>query len=252
MIDQVGAGDPAAPGARGYGSPMSEHGSRSGFIGRVAATVVVASLLASAAPAGADTPPFTAVGGGAYGVKVYVAGVPLVPPVTLGPLPEVTVPPDGGSDDDAVYDGLVPFLIGSVVLRVATSGSLANGVFSSVRVSDLIVSTTGVGPIPKPAPPLIGVLGATSRCAATASGASGASTVAGLVVAGVPVGPLGTGPNVTIEVPGVGRAILNEQVTTGVTGGVPAAITVNAVRLVLDGPLGAGEVVVAQSRCAVS
>jgi hypothetical protein len=49
-----------------------------------------------------------------------------------------------------------------------------------------------------------------------------------------------------IDLPGVGTLVLNEQ-TTSPSG----VLTVNAMHLVLNGRIGTGDVVVAQSRCGV-
>jgi hypothetical protein len=84
-----------------------------------------------------------------------------------------------------------------------------------------------------------------SECRADPEGAQGSATVAKLVIFGQPVN-VSTAPNTTITIPGIGVLILNEQTTDK-----DGTITVNAVHLKLNGSLGKGDIILAQSRCGI-
>jgi hypothetical protein len=81
-----------------------------------------------------------------------------------------------------------------------------------------------------------------SQCSAKPSSTSGSSKVASLTINGQAVGAAGG----RIDIAGVGTLILNEQ-TTSPSG----VLTVTAMHLVLNGRVGTGDIVVAQSRCGI-
>jgi uncharacterized repeat protein (TIGR01451 family) len=80
-----------------------------------------------------------------------------------------------------------------------------------------------------------------ATCTANASGASGATTIARLVVAGQTLINITPAANTSITVPGVGQLVLNEQSRPTAT-----SITVNAVHLSL---IGGTDIIVAQASC---
>lgn len=193
-----------------------------------AGTAATAAVLAlTAGPAAAS------VRGGAYALSANVNA--LVAPVSLGALPAVSLPPEGGGPYGESL--AATNVAGLAPVRAATVSTEGNASLGSARSSASVIDARIAG--------LVTVATASSSCAATAGGADGAATVTGLVVAGTPVSTVDAGPNTTIALP-VGTVVLNEQQRVG------GALTVNAVRVSLDAAALAGSVVVAQSRCAVS
>lgn len=159
----------------------------------------------------------------------------LLAPVSVGALPTVSLPPEGGGPFresllSANLAGLAPVGLG----RVSTEGNSAVG---SAKSSAATVDVGVAG--------LVTASVARSRCSATTAGADGSASVVDLVVAGIPVSTVDAGPNTSIALP-VGRVIVNEQRRSG------AQITVNAVHVILNAPLVTADVVIAQARCAVT
>ena len=183
----------------------------------VVAIFVVANVLTLAAP---DSIAAVRVGGEAYGLAVGN------PAVSAPGAAYVQLPPDGGSvSDNSPGAGFgTGNAVGSTT-RIATSsqGDLGAGNVTST-------TTLADGEL------LGGVVRAHDvRIAASASGGRPAATVTfgSLIVAGIAYpNPL---PNTRVEIPGVGYAILNEQLIGG-DGRDVAAIIVRAVRLVITVP----------------
>lgn len=99
---------------------------------------------------------------------------------------------------------------------------------------------------------LLDVARLSSSCSATAAGAAGSSLVEGLTVGGTAV-PAAPAPNTVVEIPGVARAVLNEQVAD--SGAGRSGLTVRAAHLeVVPGQGGPAlvDVVVAESHCLVT
>lgn len=184
--------------------------------------------------AGAASGAVSSVGGGAYAVNANIN--PLVAPVTIGALPSVSLPQEGGGPyHETLASTNVAGLVRFDAASVSTEGNSGRGsAASSARLVD--VSIAGV----------VSASSVRSRCSATADDADGSATVAGLVIGGMPISTLDAGPNTTITTP-VGRVILNEQRPKGTSG-----IIVNAVRVTLDSLAAVSDVVLAQSRCAVN
>lgn len=190
------------------------------------ATVVAACICAG--PAGAAT----SVAGGAYGVSANVNAV--LAPVSVGALPSVSLPPDGGGPfAESLLSANVAGLAPVAVARVSTQGNSGLG---SARSSARVIDAGIAG--------LVTLSAAQSQCSATSSGALGSASVIGLVVAGIPISTVDAGPNTSIVLP-VGRVVINEQRTSG------SQVTVNAVHVTLNALAVSGDIVVAQSRCAV-
>jgi uncharacterized repeat protein (TIGR01451 family) len=163
--------------------------------------------------------------GAAFGARVRA------PLVTLGPFPSVSRSSPGTSSD---------------VLASATAGTLlsAQGLAVSTRIGPgvAVASAAEVAKVR-----LLGTAvsadGVRASCGATASAASGATTIARLVVAGRTYANVTPGPNTRITILGVGSLVLNEQTPS------PGGITVNALHLRLL--LGAGDIVVSQATCVI-
>jgi hypothetical protein len=194
----------------------------------VAAAAAIVPTLAIVAPATAAS-----VGGGAYALNANLTA--LVVPASLGALPTVSLPPDGGGPYvESLLSTNVLGLVPVQAAKVSTEGSSGRGtVESSASALD-----TGVAG-------LVSVAAARSSCSATTEAATGSATVAGLVVAGIPISTVNAGPNTTITLP-VGTVTINEQRTTGSTG-----LTVSAVHVNLTAAIATGDIVIGQSRCVI-
>lgn len=193
----------------------------------VAAVATAVLGLSSAGPA------MGAVGGGAYGLSANVNAI--LAPVSVGPLPSVSLPAEGGGPFTAsVLSANVAGLVSVGVARVSTQGNSGLGSASS---SAVVLDADVAG--------LVQVSVARSRCSATSDGAQGSASVVGLVVAGIPIATVDLGPNTTIALP-VGTVVINEQRRDGA-----GSITVNAVHVSLNALVASGDVVISQSRCSV-
>lgn len=195
----------------------------------IAALVVFGLSGATSAAAAASS-----VSGGAYGLSAKVNA--LVAPVSVGPLPSVTLPAEGGGPFTASLVSANVLGLASVGLaEVRTQGNSGVG---SVASSASLVDVSAAG--------LVEASVVRSRCSARADGAEGSVSVADLVVAGIPISTVNVGPNTTITLP-VGRVVINEQRQDGASG-----LTVNAVHVTLTALAVSGDIVLAQSRCAVA
>jgi len=195
--------------------------------------VVALSFVASALHA--QTP----VGGQALGAAVRT-------PVTNLQSGQVTLPSGGGfvsADVDALsapevrVDALTTMTSGAIDTQASTAQSTAH--LENVNVlNGLITAET--------------VIAATSSWVSGAAGRNAeGSSFTNLVVNGV---PLGSGdylpaPNTRVNLPGVGYAVLNEQIASGAAG-----ITVNMIHVVLQNALTGlttGEIIVASASSSV-
>jgi len=181
----------------------------------------------------------TSVSGQALGAAVRT-------PATNLQSGQVTLPSGGGfvaADVDALsapevrVDALTTMTSGATDIQTSTAQSTAH--LENVNVlNGLITAET--------------VIAATSSWVSGAAGRNAeGSSFTNLVVNGV---PLGSGdylpaPNTRVELPGVGYAVLNEQITSGVSG-----ITVNMIHVVLQNALTGlttGEIIVASASSSV-
>lgn len=169
--------------------------------------------------------------GGAYAIGANVSA--LLVPLSIGALPSVSLPAEGGGP---YAESLLSTNVAGVApvrsAAVSTEGNAATG---SVRSSASLVDADIAG--------LVSVSAAHSRCSSAPGSAAGSASVGELVVAGIPISTVDAGSNTAISLP-VGRVIVNEQRRDG-----DSAVTVNAVRVSLDGLVASGDVVLAQSRC---
>lgn len=193
----------------------------------------VAAVAASVLGLSSSAPAMGAVGGGAYGLSANVNAI--LAPVSVGPLPSVSLPAEGGGPFTAsLLSANVAGLVSVGVARVSTQGDAGSGSASS---SAVVLDADVAG--------LVQVSAARSRCSATSDGAQGSASVVGLVVAGIPISTVDLGPNTTIALP-VGTVVINEQRRDG-----PSSITVNAVHVSLNALVASGDIVISQSRCSV-
>lgn len=193
----------------------------------VAAVAAAVLGLSSAGPA------MAAVGGGAYGLSANVNAI--LAPVSVGPLPSVSLPAEGGGPFTAsLLSANVAGLVSVGVAKVSTQGNSGVGSASS---SAVVLDADVAG--------LVQVSAARSRCSASSDSAQGSASVVGLVVAGIPISTVDLGPNTTIALP-VGTVVINEQRRDGAS-----SITVNAVHVSLNALVASGDIVISQSRCSV-
>ncbi len=200
---------------------------------RVTKVVVALSLVAGALHA--QTP----VSGQALGAAVRT-------PATSLQSGQVTLPSGGGfvsADVDALsapevrVDALTTMTSGAMDTQASTAQSTAH--LENVNVlNGLIMAET--------------VIAATSSWVSGVAGRNAeGSSFTNLVVNGVPFGSGDylPGPNTRVELPGVGYAVLNEQIESGASG-----ITVNMIHLVLRDALTGittGEIIVASASSSV-
>jgi hypothetical protein len=171
--------------------------------------VAFAALLAGSVgwPTAADAQTF----GRARAVRAIVLGSTTVLADT-GPL--------AGADDAlraSRITGAVSSLLNAEVLHAATVGG-PDQTAAEASLADLGLTVGGTG---------VSAAFVMARALAAADGDGGDSTIEGLEINGVPIAVTGE-PNQTIPILG-GRVIINEQRLS------PGAITVNALRVVVDG-----------------
>jgi hypothetical protein len=168
------------------------------------------------------------------------------PDITLGPLAVVDMvsPPGGtGPFTDSVATANIPNVLSAGIINARTEGgnlgSHAGFATSSASVADL-----RVGPATSPA---ITATLIASKCTSNGDGSTGSSTLTNVRVLGVLVA-VNPAPNTVIPIPGVGSVTLNEQVRP-TNGPGDTSIIVQAIHVRLNGVLGTGDIVVAESRC---
>ena len=194
-----------------------------------ALAAAVVTMLAGGAPVAV-----AAVGGDAYALSANVNA--LAAPLSVGALPSVTLPADGGGP--YVASLLSANIAGLAPVRAATVSTQGNTGLGTAASSASVLEAGVAG--------LVTVAAARSRCTAARDGAAGSADVADLVVAGIPISTLDAGPNTRIALP-VGSVIVNEQLRSG-----DGRLTVNAVHVSLEAALVSGEIVIGHSRCSAT
>lgn len=186
----------------------------------VAASLMVGALPASAAPGD----------GSAYVAKVAVTLLGS-PAVDVGPLaPTNTAGPTHAELASLDAAGLV-------TAGLVSSDSVLNEetgeVHTEANLADVGLALGG----------LTGSIEAiTATCDATQAGITGATTLAGVAIAGVNV-PVDPAPNTTVNLL-LAKIVFNEQVMNP-----DGSLTVNAVHITLNAGLGTGDVILGQARC---
>jgi len=97
---------------------------------------------------------------------------------------------------------------------------------------------------------LVVAMASSTANGATATSNAEGSTLVGLTVNGLSLGDVSPPPNTRIDIPGVGRVILNEQISDG-DGVHTTALTVNMIHVVLAGAV-AGDIIVASAHSDVN
>ena len=181
--------------------------------------------------------------GGGFALDADILGLVVIPPT-----PNVTftaTEPDDGFDEVADVVGPVDVL-GAATAGVLHVESQASGVFGENHDATVRSEASAADVVVAPLTNGITVEAVSSTCVANGDGASGITEIVDLRVGGNPITIPSTAPNTTIDVPGIATIVINEQFESNVPG-VGTGITVNALHITLLG--GAGEVIVAQSRC---
>jgi hypothetical protein len=202
-----------------------------------------AGAMALAGVAGADV---STVDGSAFGASVSIS-LTEDPDIVAEPLPMVTLPSAGGDVEDAapsvaVGDAGDVLMTGAVT--AASQGTL--GLPGSAASS---ASATAVDA-------LAGTLTAVdvaSTCTSTEDGitASASVTDGSVVISALETVALPVDPAPGTVVEGTTASGDRFTVTLNDQNVVGTAVTVTAVRIVLDGPVAVGEIVLARSRCAI-
>lgn len=214
-------------------SVLRSRGARRALLVLAAGTAIAVTTTAGASAAGS-------VDGGAYGAEVSATALGLLK-TTIGPVPSVTLPSAGSST--AVAQTLASIsatgLLSTGVLKVSTQGVPGGDVTSSAQVADVKVPTVLVASA------------ITAGCKAAADGTlSGSVNLADAKVGGVAV-TANPGPNTVIDLAGLAKVTLNEQILTGV-GTADPQIEVNAVDIqLLSGlsSIGSGQIIIGHAEC---
>lgn len=199
----------------------------------VASLAALVGLLGGLAPAGADVNTITPAGGFAASVTASLLGI-TVPgtPVTLA---QTTGVPAGTPQNANVASINLPTVLTTGILTSSSQGgnlgthqgfSTSNGEVDGATVLQGPLAGIGVATLLT-----ADVLAAT--CTSTGTGSTGSSTIANLVIAGVPVAA-NTPPNTVITVVNVAGSLVtvtvNEQIAVN-TPGVETSMIVNAVHV---------------------
>jgi hypothetical protein len=159
--------------------------------------------------------------GQATGAKVTLIGLSPVVLSDTGPLPE-----SGGALEASLLDVEVPGVLSATVLHATTVGQ-GDRSRSEASAAEVSISVNGntIG---------AGFLMSRAEAACTAAGPAvqGGSEVVALVINGIPV-TVGTEPNFTIDLPGGGKIIINEQ--KEVINDNKADISVTALHVIIPG-----------------
>ena len=182
------------------------------------------------------------VGGNAYGILLSS------PLVAVAETPFVALPASGGVMQSTLAGIDLGPVLGSATLDVRTEGAVGATTFASsvARIEGLSLLGGLV------TADLIVAGSASASDGATLDSSAAGSLVSGLVVNGVAFDVL-PAPNTVIEIPGVARVVLNEQIASG-EAGARVRLTVNAIHVQLLNLLHApvGDIVVASATTEVN
>jgi hypothetical protein len=182
------------------------------------------------------------VTGKAFGTYVNVAGITSQSPVA-------SLPATGGMATGQADAFSVAGAVDATQLNAVTTGAVDNKTTGAQSTSEVEGVSAAAGAITADIVTAV----ATSYFGQTTGGrdASG-SGFTNLAVNGVPVTD-DVAPNTRVDLPGVGYAVLNEQIATG-NGLTSWGITVNMIHVVLQNALGlkTGEIIIGSASSSVS
>ena len=218
---------------------------------------VTALTMFLAPPAGAQV---GGVSGGAFGFK---ASVSLFggPPNTAGPIPTVTLPSSGASPAVTATEQQTEAKFGPAI--IFSSSAVTVSTEGSVGADGSATSSTDIRNVNRSGQEVFTAERLQSSCKASASGASGTTTMTGGKLRTSEGNPDVEGDDTDVTIPNnpapntehqgtieaVGdrfRAVFNEQIPQA------GGITINAYHLYLLGPTAVGDVIVGQSVCSTS
>lgn len=198
-------------------------------------TLLALTLLAGAAQAQSVT-------GKAFGTYAKVAGV-------VSQSPVATLPTAGGMATQQVEAFSVPGVGGGQDLNAVTTGAVNNKKSGAQSTSEVENVSAAGGAITAG---IVTAVAATWFDQAGGGRDASGSGFTDLVVNGVPV-TTDVAPNTQVNIPGVGYAILNEQIPMG-NGVTQWGMTVNMIHVVLLNSLGlpAGDVIIGSASSSVT
>lgn len=210
----------------------------------VACLSAIVCSTAFASPALADV---TEVSGSAFGSSVNVDSLvdvtsPRTPFVEFDAAQGQDPPADLGPFSESLLTVTAGDLLSTGVLNARTEGGNLEGddhsgfATSSASVNDLNALAGRVT-----------ASTVSSECTSNGDGSTGSSTIEDLEVLGTGV-TVGTAPNTVIPLPLIGSITLNEQIRPTNEDG-DTSIIVRAIHIRLDGILGTGSIIIAESRC---
>lgn len=195
-----------------------------------AATLIAACLL-SWPTTGTALATSTTFSGRATAIQVTVLGT------TTSLADTGALPSSGGSQEASLLSASAPGLLGADVLHASTIGQ-GDRSRSEASVASLNLTAGG-----NAVSSTFLMARATAMCGSGGASAGGDSEIADLVVNGQPI-VITSQPNQTVNLPGGGSVIINEQ-----TSGRPGDITVNAVHVSVPG---VADVVVASAHADIT
>ena len=159
---------------------------------------------------------------------------------TLESIPEVVLPDEGGHVEQEAGSSIVlPDVMSIGTATVSTTGTIGSAAATTRSVAALEDVNLLNGLITAKRVVAVSRSEGDGR---TAHSSSVGSALIGLVIDGVSFGAVTPAENTRIDLPGIGAVVLNEQTQQG-NGWRTSALTVNMIRLIIDGTRG-GDVVV--------
>lgn len=160
--------------------------------------------------------------GRAFGISATIA-LPLLPVVQVGPAPDT-----GPVRTAAASTTTVPCSVSLNGLVMVTAGGICPQVVTTLNPGTSTATTTiGSASIGVAGIPAISVSGLTATSTSTCTSATGSTTLAKLTIGGRTI-TVPTTPNTVINLAGVGKLVINEQVPVA---GADQGRTVNALHL---------------------
>ncbi len=195
-----------------------------------------------------------AVSGSAFGLSLSLLDATVVPPT-----PTVTLPADGTAQTNSILNIPTNALVTVGVATTTTSATNATQASEVVNSSSDIANPAVLsaipglpaGLLPASITSLLSVDAVHSTCTSSATGSTGGTTVASLVIAGTPV-PVTDALNEAVTLPAALSPLLsieiNKQVVTNSVGAT--GITVDGIVITVASALdGGGVITLAESKC---
>ncbi|MGI8535461.1 MAG: choice-of-anchor P family protein [Mycobacteriales bacterium] len=182
--------------------------------------VTVGLTLVTAAPALAAPANPGGINGSAFGLSVQAAGI-----LNIGPTPQVVLPPDGTRREVSTVNVPASPLVTANVLAVATQGDPTAG--TSTATATVAMAEVLPNLIPGQ-PSVLSADAVNAQCTSTTAGQTGSSSLTNLRANGQPLANATPGANTVVQVQGLARVVLNEQITNP-----DGSLTVNGVHVTL-------------------